>query len=566
MELAERARLVLQAESGGSPAQVAANLGLSPQTVEGVLSQFETDRLAAFPRPSLRLSQLTQLDPAGTASRRHVAHLARRLFNETRPLHHLPRRARRLLEASALLPPVTGASNNNHGAAHETDVLEGADLADCDPREQMIISVVLHLQHKGYRTDRDPLFRQLRPSEQSQVRHLAALLQVAAALDHSRTQTTTLEAVAIQTKSVRLYLAGDSAQADGRYGCRQARFWQPVFHLALECTVGPRPKSLAEKPRPVTAIERDETIGTAFGKELAAALRKWPATLPGADSSGISNWGDLLAAVTEATAALGAFASVLKRQPVKKVKRPLRELARLLSAVVEQENALGDLDAYCSGRPPAVVAGLQPLREAWERAGRRKQAALKTWLESEDATRLYTLLHDMAHSAPIRRRKSARLRVAAAVLLDELSTDVAEREAEVVADLPDTYRQYQRSLARLASALEALDGKGSSAGKLGADVDLLRADLLRLQSRIDRWLASSALNTAIAEFLDAWAEQQARRKAPQLYGAQPVLAYRQARRAQWSRLRGSLPSDWRPVRASRLRRRVDSLLKQLERD
>ena len=116
MELADRARLVLQAESGGSPAQVAASLGLSPQTVEGVLSQFETDRLAAFPRPSLRLSELTQLDPAGTASRRHVAHLARRLFNETRPLHHLPRRARRLLEAAALLPPVTGSSSNNHGA------------------------------------------------------------------------------------------------------------------------------------------------------------------------------------------------------------------------------------------------------------------------------------------------------------------------------------------------------------------------------------------------------------------------------------------------------------------
>ena len=48
------------------------------------------------------------------------------------------------------------------------------------------------------------------------------------------------------------------------------------------------------------------------------------------------------------------------------------------------------------------------------------------------------------------------------------------------------------------------------------------------------------------------------------FGAQPVLAYRQARKAQWSRLRRSLSRDWRPVRANRLRRQLAALLRTLE--
>jgi hypothetical protein len=100
---------------------------------------------------------------------------------------------------------------------------------------------------------------------------------------------------------------------------------------------------------------------------------------------------------------------------------------------------------------------------------------------------------------------------------------------------------------------------------MGEEAELLLADLLRLDNRIDRWLASNVLNEAVAAFLDDWAEQQARRKAPQLFGAQAVLAYRQARKAQWFRLRSTLVRDWRPLRAARLRRRANTLLKQLAR-
>ncbi len=564
-EIAEQARLVLEAESGGSPVQVAANLGLSTQTVQGVLAQFEHDRLATFPRPKLELAQLIQLDPIEAARQQHVVRQARRLFNHTRPLHHLPRKARQLLEAAVWLSPLAQPAPANGSGRHDPDLLDGATLTDYSPREQAILSCVLRLQHKGYRADRDLDFRQLRPADQSQVRQLAALLQVASALNRSKTQSTHLQAADIETEAVVLRLSGPKAEVDAASACRRASLWHPVFHLALKPRVGPEAKPEVAAPKADPKADQAGTVGAAFSWQMSAALRKWPAGRPGSQTPEVAGLGDWLVGVTEAEATLSAFQSVLKRRAVKRVRRPLRALAVLLTAANQQQAALGDLHAYCSGRLPAAVAELQPLREAWEKSLRRQQTALRAWQEGHDASRLYARLAKMAVAAPVRRRQAASIRVAAPVLLDELFSEVAEREASVLADRPKTYRRYQRSLARLASVLLTL--RASAPGGNGAveEADRLLADVQRLQSRIDRWLASSALNDAIAEFLDTWAEQQARRKAPQLFGAQAVLAYRQTRRAQWSRLRSGLPADWRPVRSSRLRRRLDALLKHLER-
>jgi CHAD domain len=558
-ELAGRARLVLEAEAGGSPGQVAASLGLTPQAAEGVLAKFEHDRLATFPRATVRLDQLIRLDTADNHLRRqHLARQAKRLFNDTQPLHHMPRKALQLLEAAALLPPVTYVAPGGALAQQPLHMLDGAVLADLGPTEQAIISCVLHCQHKGFRADREAAFKPLRPAAQSQVRYLAALLQVAAQLDNSGTQSTVLKGAELQGEAVVLRLMGPKAKTDGAFACRKAWLWPPVFHSDLKYEIGPRAKASAANPA-AAGSNRDEPAGAVFGRQLAAALRKWEPGQPGAAATDLLTFSDPLAGVGQALAALGAFASILKRRPVKELKRRLRALYGLLAAVVDQQYALSDLDAYMSGRPPAATAELQPLREAWERTGRQQQNAMRALLASDDTARLHASLTQMAHTPPVRRRKSTSIRVAAPVLLDELCAELAERQEKVVTDRPKTFRRYQDALARLACALEALGAKDS----MGGEADRLLADVKRLEDRIERWLAINALNDAIAEFLDAWAEQQARRKAPQLFGAQSVLAYRQARRTQWSRMRSSLALDWRPVRASRLRRRANTLLNQL---
>ncbi len=558
VESAGRARLVLEAETGGSPGQVAASLGLSSQAAEGVLATFELERLATFPRAKVRLEQLTNLDAADSRARQHVARQTRRLFSDTLPLHHLPRKARQLLEAAALLPPIEATAGTGAVAQREPVLLDGAILADLSATDQTIIACVLHLQRKGYRPNRDPLFTQLRPYQQSQVRYLAALLQVCELLDHSGTHTTDLKGAELLDDAVQLRLLGAEAEADGAYACRRAGLWQPIFHCDLRHALGPRS---AATQLPEVAAQPDEPVGAVFTRLMKAGLSKWQASLPGALSGDLASLTDLLSGLEQTRATLGAFASVLKRHPVKAVKHPLSRLRGQLAAYLTGQAALGDLDAYVAGRQPAATAELQPMREAWERDGRRRYTALRTTLESAETAALLSNLTQLAQTPPLRRRKATTIHLAAPVLLDELCAEVAEREASVSADRPDRYRRYQDGLARLTCALEALGGKAS----MGEEAEQMLADVQRLENRIDRWLVSSVLNDAIAEFLDEWAEKQARRKAPQLFGTQAVLAYRQARRAQWFRLRGALAADWRPLRASRLRRRANSLLKQLAR-
>src|SRR5262249_26462632 len=149
------------------------------------------------------------------------------------------------------------------------------------------------------------------------------------------------------------------------------------------------------------------------------------------------------------------------------------------------------LETYCDGRAGAPAAELQALREAWEQAGKRRQVELNGALASPETTQALGELTAFVQAPPVRRSKSTSLRFAAPVLLDELCADVAEREERVIADQPESYLRYQQSLARLACAVEAL--RDARMGP-GDDLSRLAADLQRLEGRIDRWLASNALN------------------------------------------------------------------------
>jgi len=362
-ELAGKARLVLEAQTGGAPGRVAASLGLSPQAAEGVLTKFEHGRLATFPKATMRLDQLIQLDTAENHLRRqHMARQAKRLFKDTQPLHHLPRKALQWLDAAALLPPITRPGPGDTGDQGQPDVLEGTVVADLEPTEQAIISSVRHFQQKGFRADRDANFKHLRPAAQSQVRYLAALLQVASLLDNSGTQSTLLKGADLLGESVVLRLVGPKAQSDGAYACRKAWLWRPVFHSSLAYALGARAE--ASPAEPAAGADRKEPAGAVFGRQLAAALRQWEPRPKGAAGQDLLSFSDQLAGIGEALAAVGAFATMLKRRPVKQVKRHLRVLYGQLAAVVDQQNALSDLEAYMSGRPAAAISELQPLREA----------------------------------------------------------------------------------------------------------------------------------------------------------------------------------------------------------
>jgi hypothetical protein len=238
----------------------------------------------------------------------------------------------------------------------------------------------------------------------------------------------------------------------------------------------------------------------------------------------------------------------------------LRELQQAAEEAAWRETAIADIAAFRSRLPPDKAAGLEPLQTAWEHARQRQQAEFMRLLGGAEGAELYAQLVQFAGAPPLRKSGDGDVRSTARPLLSDLIDRLAKREAAVTVQQPKTLKRYRQALAGLAVALEALGG----ASVLGEPAAQLLADLGRFQSRLDRLRLSLQFDAAIGEFLDEWAEKQARDKTPQLFGAQTVLAYRQARKAQWARLRRSLSHDWRPVRANRLRRQITALLRTLE--
>jgi hypothetical protein len=540
-DLAERARVMLRSGDGSQ-----AHPALPGNGRNG---------LKDFSRPELKPEQLLRLFPPQVGHAEYVARVAGQLFDSTRALHNLPFKSRRLLIVAALLRPVAAASQNGRAGL---GLLDYPKLDGLGGRQLAAVACLIKLQRKGYRADRDRQYKKLRPNLQAQMRALAALLQAAEALDASHSQSTTLVAADLRPDGVSLRIAGPQTGADTEALTLNTWLWRSVFDHALKTVVVPAAEA-AQAPPAATLPHPDQSMAAAIQRALAAGLQVWQTSQPGVLKGEQAAQVKLEDAANQLRAGLAAFQSLLKRKPVAALAPALRRLQQAAEAAAWRETAIADLVAFRARLPADKAAGLEPLQTAWEQARQRQQAELKRLLGAEGAE-VYAQLVQLAGAPPMRKSRDGEVRASARPLLADLTDRLAEREAAVTVQQPKTLKRYRQALAGLAVALEALGG----AAILGEPAAQLLADLARFQTRLDRLRLSLHFDSAIGEFLDGWAEKQARDKTPQLFGAQPVLAYRQARKAQWSRLRRSLSHDWRPVRAKRLRRLMTALLRTLE--
>ncbi|MEP7358598.1 MAG: CHAD domain-containing protein, partial [Anaerolineales bacterium] len=426
-------------------------------------------------------------------------------------------------------------------------------------RQQAAVACLIKLQRKGYRADRDPQYKKLRPSVQTQMRPLAALLQAAEALDSSHTQATSLVAADLRPEGVTLRIAGAQAADEQAALVQNSWLWRGVFDHALKALVVPAGE-VVQAPPAATLPHPDQPMAAAIQRALAACLQDWQTHQPAALQGDPAAQAKLEATVNELRAGLSGFQSLLKRKALEEVVPELRRLQQAAEGAAWCEAAVADVAAFRGRLPAEKSAGLEPLQTAWDQARSQQQAEFKRLLGDAEGVGLYAQLVQLAEAPPMRKSWDGDVRSSARPLLAELIERLGEREAEVTVQRPKTLKRYRQALAGFAIALEALGG----AAILGEPAAQLLADLARFQNRLERLRLSLQFDAAIGDFLDTWAEKQARDKTPQLSGAQPVLAYRQARKAQWSRLRRSLSHDWRPVRASRLRRQMAALLRTLE--
>ena len=551
--VAQRARVLLLAGSGAPPAAIATALSIPEAAAARAVSQFARRRLSDFPRPALFLDELLAAARVDLAHAQHVARLAAVLFDATRSLHRLLPAQRGLLEAAAKLHNVGGEVDQANPPTAGRDLLRGTNLVGYTDQQQRMLACLVRFHRKKVRPEAEPLFAALPPARQQQTLKLAALLRVADGLDDAQTQSTQLEGVVIAPEAVTLRLSGPEAGADAARARRKADLWRELFHVPLEM-VTPPPEDL----RQLAGVDlTSETLTSeAARRALAIHLLTWQASEAGALLGEAAAIKKVRGAARRLRLALEIFAGHFKKKPVKRLRRRLREMESVLGRVRDLDILLADVRAYQTELATDTrLPRLAPLIDAWAKARGEALAEALKWLSGPGAADLQTALQEFVAAPPV--GDDAPLRQGARSLFQAAGAAIAERQGSVARDDLKSYHRLRLAVKQCRFTLEFLRPA------LPPQADVVLADVKRVQDRLGAVNDHRLLRKHLDDFLRTWAERQAKRKAPQLFEAEDILAYQNARGAALAQELATLNKDWAPVRAARLRPRLNALLRAL---
>jgi len=165
----------------------------------------------------------------------HVRELSILIFDQFKPVTHLPHNSRALLEAGAFLPD-TGhmVSHRGHHKHGEYLVLNG-DIAGLEGRDRAIVATLVRYHNrKSEPASHHLAYSSLNNADKRIARRLAAILRIAEALDHAHRQSVVNLHASFQRAAATLQVQanGDAAE-DLRNANRSAELFEKEFHLRL---------------------------------------------------------------------------------------------------------------------------------------------------------------------------------------------------------------------------------------------------------------------------------------------------------------------------------------------
>jgi exopolyphosphatase/guanosine-5'-triphosphate,3'-diphosphate pyrophosphatase len=115
----------------------------------------------------------------------HVAHLALRIFDETKRLHRLGKTEREYLEAAAILHEIGLSISHSQHHLHSYYLVRNADLLGFTENEKEIIANIARYHRKSHPKDKHSGIQNLSAEERSLVAQLASILRIADGLDRT---------------------------------------------------------------------------------------------------------------------------------------------------------------------------------------------------------------------------------------------------------------------------------------------------------------------------------------------------------------------------------------------
>ena len=281
VRLWRRAQSVLLAEQGLPVAEIAAQVGLSPDRVRYWLRRYRREGMVIFDAPAASAPAATQGAPdaeqkdalavmdlcrrysVDMAHARYCVELSLRLFDDTADIHGLPPESRRLLEIAALLHDIAYQLDPAVHHALGRDILLEHPIVGLSDVEQRMVACVTGFHRKKVRPARDPVFATLKKSRRREVLALAALLRLGDALDYSQGQTCAIAEVGVVDGALVITVAGEFADFNAARAQKMSDLWAELYNMPVRVQAR-RPVEVADETAWLTL---DPTLN------LAEALR-----------------------------------------------------------------------------------------------------------------------------------------------------------------------------------------------------------------------------------------------------------------------------------------------------
>ena len=202
-----------------------------------LLSMIETMQGTADTGPPDAHSAIERLAAAcdvDLAHARHVAHLARQIYEPLATTFHLPNDDMQLLDAACWLQDAGYLISYQGHHKHSYHLILHSRLDAFRPEELAIVANVARYHRGAEPKNKHDSFRRLNPTDQKRVRTMAAVLRVAGGLDRSHNQSIQSVSVQCSDNKVELMATADTYPEVNIWSAqRRAGLFEKVFEVEL---------------------------------------------------------------------------------------------------------------------------------------------------------------------------------------------------------------------------------------------------------------------------------------------------------------------------------------------
>ncbi len=354
---------------------------------------------AALPHRPFTVADFCRAHGVDMAHATFVAEQALLLFDALAPVHGLPRKRRKLLRQAALLCTVGAQEDPERPHRGGRDLILAEPLQGVSTIERLMLAAIVGLQRAKPKPEKEPTLEALTAKQRSHVIPLAALLQVAEALDASRTQSTRIASLAGgNSVHCEILLAGPAAGQDARQAAARSAWWQRLHKQELVFTaLPPSPAqttpATAEAhtetaapaqppPTEIPPLRADEPMSEAGRKTMYTHFLRMLANEAGTRlGEDIEALHDMRVATRRMRAAYRVFAAYFDPKVIKPFNKSLRKTGQTLGAVRDLDVLLERAEAYRDTLPSEQADALAPLLDDWRA---RRAAARRDLLDYLD--------------------------------------------------------------------------------------------------------------------------------------------------------------------------------------